>query len=175
VTYDPSWLSYTKSSTPTPYFYQAGFLGDGKELHSAQMTLADAQMWCDKSSKCKGFSADKPKMPTDTVFCRFSDSATVTYDGSWMTYTKVPKTGAHSPYTFHPGYLGDGKPVHEAFMTIDNAKMYCDANAKCAGFTADKQPAEPSMEMFVRFKSSPVVSYDANFASYVKDAIKSEL
>jgi hypothetical protein len=131
-------------------------------------------MWCDKNAKCKGFSADKPKQATDTVYCRFSDSAKMTYDGSWMSYTKVPKS-AGGPYTFHPGYLGDGKSVHEAFMTVDNAKLYCDANSKCAGFTVDKTPAEPTMELFVRFKSNPIVSYDQNYASYVKDNVKSEL
>ncbi|KAJ1633558.1 hypothetical protein T492DRAFT_866506 [Pavlovales sp. CCMP2436] len=88
VTYDPSWLSYTKSG-PAPYFYSTGFLGDGKELHAASMTLADAQTWCDKNVKCKGFSADKPRISSDTVYCRFSDMAKVTYEGNFMTYTKV--------------------------------------------------------------------------------------
>lgn len=134
-----------------------------------------AQAWCDKSAKCKGFSTDKPKLPTDALYVRFSDSNVVTYDGGWMTYTKVPKSAASAAYTYHPGYLGDGKALHEAFMTAENAKKYCDANAKCAGFTVDKQPAEPTMEMFVRFKSSPVVSYDQSFGSYVKDTVKSEL
>ena len=44
VTYDPSWLSYTKTASPNPYFYQAGFLSDGKELHTGAMTLSDAQV-----------------------------------------------------------------------------------------------------------------------------------
>lgn len=111
----------------------------------------------------------------DTLFIRFQDSERVTYDGNWMSYTKVAKTAGHQPYTYHPGYLGDGKTVHEAFMTIENAKMYCDVNAKCAGFTVDKEVPESTMELFVRFKSDPQVSYDPGFASYVKDTVKSEL
>jgi hypothetical protein len=55
------------------------------------------------------------------------------------------------------------------------AQAYCEGAAKCAGFTIDKIPAEPTSQLFVRFKSSPVVSYDQHFASYTKDHVKSEL
>jgi len=175
VTFDPAWMTYTKTQSAVPYFYQAGFLGDGKELHSAAMLLADAVAWCDKNLKCKGFSAEKMKESMDQLWIRFSDNERVTYDGNWISYTKVPKSASHTPYTYHPGYLGDGKTIHEAFMTIENAKMYCDVNTKCAGFTIDKEPQETTNELFIRFKSNPQVSYDPNFASYVKDNVKSEL
>jgi hypothetical protein len=132
ITHDPTWLSYTKSASPNPYFYAAGFLGDGKELHSASLTLADAQAWCDASESCKGFSAEAPIEPSDQIFARFLDSASVTYDGNWMSYTKLPSgkaAGSQSAYTYHPGYLGDGASIHESFMTLDNAKVGPSARA----------------------------------------------
>ena len=55
------------------------------------------------------------------------------------------------------------------------AQAYCENAAKCAGFTIDRVPEEPTSQLFVRFKSSPAVSYDARFASYTKDHVKSEL
>lgn len=134
------------------------------------------QAWCDKAAKCRGFSASKPALPTDQLFCRFSDSGVVTYDGGWMTYAKGSRPGGRAAaYTYQPGYLGEGKALHEAFMTIEQARAYCDGSARCAGFTVDKEPSEPTMELFCRFRSSPAVSFDAAFFSYVKDAAKAEL
>lgn len=138
VTHDPSWLSYTKSASVNPYFYAAGFLGDGKELHSASLTLAEAQAWCDANDSCKGFSAEAPTEPSDHIFARFVDSDQVTYDGEWMSYTKLPSgkaANSQSFYTYHPGYLGDGASIHESFMTLENAKVAicaCGSPSRCA-------------------------------------------
>lgn len=77
VTYDSSWLSYTKSATPTPYFYQAGFLGDGKELHAAQMTLAEAQVrpLCAAQRACRALLLGSTVAPSCFATCAPASSA----------------------------------------------------------------------------------------------------
>lgn len=199
VTYDPEWLSYTKTNAKAQFFYHGGYLGDGEEIHSERMTLSEAQVrfcgsgrlfweklipalaghaaqeWCDENSKCRGFSAERLDGPSDKLFVHFSDNEKVTYHSGWLTYTKAPTSASAQQYTYHAGYLGDGQTLYEAFMSLEDARTYCDANVRCKGFTFDRQVATPSAEVFVRFKSDAQVSYDPEFASYVKDVLKSEL
>ena len=69
-------------------------------------------------------------------------------------------TAGSLPVGFHRGLCGAGDDVHEADMTLDEAREYCHANPECQGFTYNTVEQEPVGVVHIWFKSQLNLLYD---------------
>ena len=58
------------------------------------------------------------------------------------------------------GYITDAENVFMETMEVDEAKQYCNANAKCKGFTFAGPEERPEDEVTITFKAGSKVRHD---------------
>ena len=54
-------------------------------------------------------------------------------------------------------------------MGIDDAKVYCNANSDCQGFSFAGPDERPDDEVTIMFKTGNKILHDVNWVSYVKE------
>jgi hypothetical protein len=168
------------------YTLQLGFLGGqgASPLWQARMTIDAGRSWCSTSAWCTGFTLTS-SADTDDPNVRGSDGARwltfwpgaprTTFASGWVSYVRAD-AASMGMYLQQPGFLQadgtheDGEPqlLYEGSMDVDNARMWCDRQPACRGFSfsASVPPSavisrteEENAQAWMRFSSSADMWY----------------
>ena len=80
------------ASPPSRFIQQAGALTAGHDINIGNMTVAAAEIWCNETSECHGFTLRTPLAPSLVAQIYFKSQNTTKNNGDagWMSYIKAP-------------------------------------------------------------------------------------